>query len=107
MDDRTKLVIDALENHTLGLNDTFQFGCRACGKCCKNRDDILLTTRDLYSIAAHLSRTMEYVITRYCEIFIGETSRVPIVRLKPCGEHMACPLLRGRRCIVHGGGFGI
>ena len=29
-------------------DDTFRFHCTQCGKCCTERDDILLTPRDLF-----------------------------------------------------------
>jgi Fe-S-cluster containining protein len=101
MDKRLVKAVDDIESNALGLEDTFTFKCRACGKCCKNRDDIILTTRDLFNIARSLGRTIEYIIERYCETYIGETSRTPIVRLKPIGAEQICPLLVNRRCIVH------
>jgi Fe-S-cluster containining protein len=101
MDTRTRQIIENYENHTLGLDDSFKFKCRACGKCCKNRTDIILTTRDLYNIAKELDRTHEDVIERYCEAYIGGSSRIPIVRLRAIGSEKACPLLRDKRCVVH------
>jgi Fe-S-cluster containining protein len=98
MDKRMEIIIEKMGCNPLGLDDTFQFRCRACGKCCKNRDDIILTTRDLCNIAQSLSRTTDYVIERYCELYIGSSSRVPIVRLKPGAQ---CPLLMGKKCVVH------
>ena len=35
--------IDYMMSHKMGLDDTFRFHCKACGKCCKNREDVLLT----------------------------------------------------------------
>ena len=100
-DKRMRDIMENFENNSLGLDDTFQFKCRGCGKCCKNREDILLTARDLFNIAVHLGRTVEYVFERYCEFYIGDSSRLPIIRLKPSGSEKACPLLRDKRCIVH------
>ena len=101
IDKRMQDILEIYENNSLGLDDTFQFKCRGCGKCCKNREDILLTARDLYNIAGHLGRTVEYIVDRYCEVYVGDASRLPIVRLKPSGPEKVCPLLRDRRCIVH------
>jgi len=101
MDKRMKEIIDMYTNNSLGLDDTFQFKCRECGKCCKNRDDIMLTTRDLYNIARELGRTPEEIVERYCEVYIGSGSRIPIVRLCPVGPENACPLLYKKKCIVH------
>lgn len=101
MDKRMEDILHNIENNSLGLDDTFQFKCRGCGKCCKNREDILLTARDIYNIAYSLGRTTEYIIDRYCEVYVGRDSRMPIVRLRPSGPEKACPLLRDRKCIVH------
>ena len=101
MDNRLKDFTENFENNPLGLDDTFQFNCRMCGKCCKNRHDIMLTTRDLYNIAKYFGRSMRYVVERYCVVYTGEISRVPIVRLQPSGPEQACPLLRDKRCVVH------
>ena len=47
MDNRLKEIADNLDKMKIGLDDTFKFNCTMCGKCCKNREDILLTPRDL------------------------------------------------------------
>jgi Fe-S-cluster containining protein len=101
MDKRAEQTLYDFENRSLGLDDTFQFKCKACGKCCNDRHDILLTSRDLYNIAHELGRTPEYIIERYCDVYVGESSRIPIVRLRPTGPKESCPLLRDKRCIVH------
>jgi len=101
MDARMMGILESFENNSLGLDDTFQFKCRGCGKCCNNREDILLTARDLYNIAKELCRTIEEVFERYCESYVGSSSRIPIVRLKPSGPENKCPLLYNKRCIVH------
>jgi len=100
-DKRTAKIMEDFEHNALGLNDTFQFQCRTCGKCCMNREDILLTARDLHNIARELGKTVEYVLKRYCETYIGDTSRLPIVRLRPLGPERICPLMYEKRCIVH------
>jgi len=101
MDNRSLKLAESIENNDLGLDDTFQFQCKACGKCCKNRHDIMLTTRDLYNIAKLLGRTVPYIVERYCDIYIGETSRLPIVRLLPNGPEQVCPFFLNKRCTVH------
>lgn len=43
----------------------------------------------------------EEVSGKYCEVYIGRDSRVPIVRLMPRGQIKKCPLLKGKKCSVH------
>ena len=90
-----------LEARTIGLDDTFKFHCTACGKCCINREDILLNPRDLYRIAKHLSCTPLDVYQNYCESYIGSNTHIPIIRLKPKGHVKRCPFLKDRKCAVH------
>jgi Fe-S-cluster containining protein len=101
MDSYKQELAENLEKYLIGLDDTFKFKCRMCGKCCRDREDILLTTRDLFYIARKLGLTPEETINKYCEMYIGSASRIPIVRLKPKGYGRVCPLLGGDRCIVH------
>jgi Fe-S-cluster containining protein len=90
--------IDELEIH---LDDTFRFKCYGCGRCCKNREDILLSPKDLFNIAVALGKTTKEVMESVCDRYIGGSSRIPLVRLKPIGQNKVCPLLKDNRCIVH------
>jgi len=94
-------IVENLEQMRLGLDDTFSFECRGCGKCCKNREDILLNPQDLFRIAQHLYLKPEEVVERYCERLVGESSRLPLIRLLPRGKERTCPFLLNRRCRVH------
>ena len=40
MDPRMRYIMENYDNNALNLDDTFAFKCRACGKCCKNREDV-------------------------------------------------------------------
>ena len=51
MDPRLKSIIDNFDAMKIGLDDTFHFGCRQCGKCCINREDIFLNAKDVYNRA--------------------------------------------------------
>ena len=101
MDEQRQELIENFNHYHIGLDDTFAFKCRSCGKCCKNRDDILLNSRDVYNIATALDLTHEQVIKRYSDVYIGGSSRLPVVRLKPKGVKNVCPLLANKRCSVH------
>lgn len=101
VDPRLKEIVDNFDSMKIGLDDTFHFGCKQCGKCCINREDILLNAKDVYHLCKALNLTPEQVMERYCEVYIGHDSRIPIVRLKPRGSIKRCPLLKDRRCSVH------
>lgn len=101
MDERALDIINNLERMKIGLDDKFKFDCKMCGKCCIHRDDILLTPKDIYNMAKELNLTAEELVEKYCEVYIGQDSRIPIVRLKPRGSVNRCPLLKDRKCMVH------
>ena len=94
-------IVENFNKYKIGLDEVFTFKCRGCGKCCKNREDILLNSRDVYNIATALNLTHKQVTEQYCETYIGKDSRMPIVRLKPKGVNLVCPLLKGGRCSIH------
>lgn len=78
---------------TLGLDDTLKFGCKRCGTCCSNRDDIILSPYDIYRIAKETKETPTDVITKYCKVSLGSNSCLPIITLKS-DERKLCPFLK-------------
>lgn len=82
-------------------NQTFRFHCDMCGDCCRHRKDILLTPFDLNRIARHLGDSPKEVIDRYCIVYVGDSSRFPVVLLKSEGQDDACPFLKDNRCSIH------
>ncbi len=101
MDERLKNIVDNFEAMKIGMDEPFPFHCTMCGKCCINREDILLTPRDIYNMAKEFGITTKELFETYCETYIGCDSRMPIVRLKPRGSIRRCPLLKDRKCSVH------
>ena len=101
VDERAKRIMASLESNKLGLDDTFKFSCRMCGKCCIHREDIILTPRDIFNMSKELGIKPEGLVDKYCEIYVGPDSRVPIVRTQPRGSVRRCPLLKDRKCMVH------
>lgn len=93
--------IDYIQKNRLGLDDTFDFECRQCGKCCHNRYDLILTAHDIFRIARHLGIMPLEVIEKNCESYIGDESRIPVVRAKPKLHDGVCPFLRREKCSVH------
>lgn len=101
MDERLKNIYDHFDSLKIGWDDQFKFNCTMCGKCCINREDILLNPKDLFNLAKELNLTPPQMVDAYCEPYIGGDSRFPLVRLKPRGSIKRCPLLKDRKCSVH------
>lgn len=101
MDQRLKHIMDNYDKMKIDADEPFKFRCTMCGKCCIDREDILLNSKDLYNISKELSLKTWETVDRYCDTYVGESSRIPIVRLKPVGVNNRCPLLQGSRCSVH------
>ncbi len=95
------LDLDYIQKNKLGLDDTFEFECRQCGQCCHNRDDLILTAYDIFRIAKHLDVAPLGIIEKYCESYIGDESRIPVVRAKPKQHDGVCPFLRKGKCSIH------
>lgn len=101
MDKRLKNIVDHFDTMKIGVDERFPFHCTMCGKCCINREDIILTPKDIYSMARELGITVQELVRQYCDPYIGADSRIPIVRLKPRGAIKRCPLMKNRKCSVH------
>jgi len=90
----------------LELDDSFPFACRSdcgetCGKCCKNRNDLLLTGWDVFRLARHFKCTPDEIILKYCELYQGHESKLPVVRLIPKPYNNTCPFLKKGKCSLH------
>ena len=72
--DKMKYMAENINNMLIGVDDTFKFHCTQCGKCCINRDDILLNPKDLYKMSRELNITINELIKRYCDVYIGINS---------------------------------
>lgn len=90
-----------LEQNLMDLDSEFRFKCRRCGKCCVHQDTILLTARDIFNIAKKQGRTPWDVVREYTEVYVGNTSRMPVVHLLSSGPKDCCPLLVDGLCSVH------
>ncbi len=100
-DPRLKGIVEHIDEMTIGLDDTFKFGCKMCGKCCTYREDIILSSKDVFNLATALQIKPEEVVVRYCDTYLGPTSRFPIVKLKSVGADNRCPFLQDKKCSVH------
>lgn len=59
MDEVIKEAIKGYGAKIVELEDRFEFHCTQCGKCCTNREDILLTPRDLFRAAKELNMAVK------------------------------------------------
>lgn len=101
MDNNLKYIAENLDSLIIGADEPFKFHCDMCGKCCINREDILLNAKDVYNMSKELKMEPKDMVEKYCEIYIGESSRFPIVRIKPRGSIKRCPLMENHKCSVH------
>lgn len=101
MDKRLKTIVDNFDKMKIGLDDTFNFDCTMCGLCCKDRDDIIFTPKDLFRIAGYLNMSIKDFIEKYCEVYIGGSSRMPIARLLAVESDRRCPFLKNNKCEIN------
>lgn len=101
MNQREKAIYENFQNNQLGIHSSFRFRCTMCGKCCINREDILLNAKDIYHLAKILHTTCDQIVQKYGDVYLGKNSRVPIVRLRPVGSDHRCPFLQDNKCTVH------
>ena len=85
-DPRLQHIAENFDHMKRDLNDTFRFHCTQCGKCCINREDILMSPQDVFKAAQALQMTPHDFVKLYCDCYLGSTSRMPIVRLMPRGS---------------------
>ena len=91
-----------IKTHTVGIDDSFQFGCQICGDCCKNRHEpIILAGYDLYRIAKHYNKTPEEIANKYCAFNIGGNSHLPVLTIKEREYDGTCSFSRRGRCELH------
>jgi hypothetical protein len=60
-----------------------------------------VTPLDLFKIAQHLNMKIDEVMEQYCESYEGESSKIPVVRIKPKPYQRTCPFLKKGRCQIH------
>lgn len=100
MDPRMNRILQNRDKMLIGIDDTFQFNCNQCGKCCMNREDILCTPKDVLeypksSVSLHTISLRDTVT-----LISGDTSHMPIVVSFPMMQP-ALPLLENNKCVVH------
>ncbi len=85
MSNHLEAIGKALEEGRLDFyedNDEANIGCVQCGECCHNREDILLSAFDLYNLVQATGKDVITILKKYTDMYIGENSHIPIVRLR-------------------------
>ena len=86
----------------VGAEDEFAFSCAGCGRCCENRNDLILSAYDLYRLSAWMRLPPSVVADAFCDSYYGESSGLPVIRLKPKKNSThSCPFYQKHRCTVH------
>ncbi len=96
----TEVDFARFQKNELKPGDTFQFACAMCGNCCRNRREaILMTGADIFRAAKALGVSVEAVLPKNFETYVGEDSRVPLYVL---AERLdgSCRFLRKGRCLI-------
>lgn len=87
-----------IEDRTMSENDTFVIDCNNCGACCKNIANIILNPRDVYRASKALNLSTEEFIDKYCNIYLGPESGLPMVKLNV--DNGKCPLYEKKTCKI-------
>ena len=69
--------LDILESES-----EFQFACTQCGKCCHDREDILLSPHDFYHLVRETGKEPQEIIDRYTNIYVGPQSHLTVMQLR-------------------------
>ena len=83
-DSRLKEIYDNLDNSKRSLDDTFQFQCDQCGKCCINREDILKNIQYFFESPNCGTTDVTHTVREWLEISGIPIEEVVIVKTDQC-----------------------
>lgn len=104
LEKRNEEIFRDYENHKIDpKTGTFKFRCTQCGKCCSNREDILLNVFDVCRLAKRFKMSNADILNKYTSVYVGNNSRVPVVALNMLPKTGKCPFMFtwNNRCSVH------
>lgn len=96
----TEKDLERFQKNEIKPGESFSFSCAMCGNCCRNRREaILMTGADIFRAAKTLGVSVEAVLPKNFETYVGEDSHVPLYVL---AERLdgSCRFLRKGRCMV-------
>lgn len=83
-------------------DDSFDFCCMRCGKCCKFYKNIILTPSDIFKASKYLSLPPRDFIGRYCNIRQDFSSKLPYVKFsEPNSGDNICHFYKEGKCSIH------
>jgi len=91
-------IAESVQNGTLwklGMDDSFRFSCKQCGRCCIN-NTIIVNSYDIIRMRHTLKMTTnEMVVNDLLSFNIGPNSGMPIatIRFKQINDVCVCPFL--------------
>ena len=94
-----KELVKKFENGEMDFLDSdseFVFSCEQCGKCCRDRDDIIISPHDFFHMVKATGKEPDEVIERYTNVYIGDSSNITVMQLRYRNElngHTTCYFL--------------
>ena len=96
----TEKEFEEFKANELGLDDSFQFECAMCGNCCRSRQEpIPINGADIFRIACTLNVSIEEIVAKHTNGYIGDASHVPVFVLKERLDG-SCSFLRKGHCMI-------
>lgn len=96
----TEILLNEIRGNLVGPEDTFTFGCKMCGNCCRKRSEaIVITGYDLYNIAKANNMEATEALIKFTDCYRGTDSHLPVICLKERLDG-SCSLLRKGKCTV-------
>ncbi|MBR3791844.1 MAG: YkgJ family cysteine cluster protein [Clostridia bacterium] len=99
-DAENRKILAEIKASTIGMEDTFKFGCKMCGDCCRKRSEpVFVMGYDIYNIAKALDMHPVEALIEYTQCVKGTDSHLPTVFLKERLDG-SCRLLRNGKCTI-------
>lgn len=99
-EDVKKDILNQMGVKELQMDDTFEFGCKMCGNCCRNRSQkINITGLDLYNIAKAQSISTKEAFEKYTSLTLEPHTELPYIQLVERLDG-SCRLLRKGKCMI-------
>ena len=86
---------------TITREQDFCFDCVQCGECCRNREDILLNPLDVFRLCRKLKLSAEEFIDKYGELYMGYSSKMPVLRIAYRAKYGINGISEGTRSVSY------